>query len=296
MKKIGIIGGGPIGLYLAGKLEENNIDYILFEANDYLGGQINNLYPHKTIVDLPGIPAIIAKDYLLSLIDEINLNNVHLNEEIINIKEEKDSVILQSKKDEYKFDYVVIATGLGFYKPRTMGLESEDKASNILYSIKDFSFLKDKKVAIFGGGDSALDWAKEISAISNFVTLVHRRYEFRGNPETIKNCNNLTVKLSYVPYALNVKDDKAISIQIKKVEDDSLIEEIEVDYILVNFGSLPSFNDFNYLSTKRGLITKNLKVSDHIFACGDVIGDEEKIKRLAHGNNEANLIINYLKN
>ena len=87
MEKIGIIGAGPIGLYIASKLEELNKDYFLIEANETLGGQITNLYPNKTIVDIPGIDAIIAHEYIEQLISKIDLNKVILSTEIIDIKE-----------------------------------------------------------------------------------------------------------------------------------------------------------------------------------------------------------------
>ena len=51
--------------------------------------------------------------------------------------------------------------------------------NGIFYSIKDKNYFKNKKVCIFGGGDSALDWAIELSKFAE-VTLVHRRNEFRG--------------------------------------------------------------------------------------------------------------------
>ncbi|NLN80166.1 MAG: NAD(P)-binding protein, partial [Erysipelotrichia bacterium] len=41
MKRVIIIGGGPIGLYLAKKLEENNLSYLLLEASEILGGQLS---------------------------------------------------------------------------------------------------------------------------------------------------------------------------------------------------------------------------------------------------------------
>ena len=46
------------------------------------------------------------------------------------------------------------------------------------------NIFKDKTVSIFGGGDSALDWAVELSANSN-VNLIHRREEFRGAQSTL---------------------------------------------------------------------------------------------------------------
>ena len=51
--------------------------------------------------------------------------------------------------------------------------------NGIFYSVKDKNYFKNKKVCIFGGGDSALDWAIELSKFAE-VTLVHRRNEFRG--------------------------------------------------------------------------------------------------------------------
>lgn len=294
MEKIGIIGAGPIGLYIASKLEEINKEYFLIEANETLGGQITNLYPNKTIVDIPGIDAIIAHKYIEQLISKIDLNKVIFSTEIIDIKEDN-KVLVYSKDTQYEFDKLIICTGLGFYKPRPLGLEGEEGVQNILYSIKDFSFLKNKKVAIFGGGDSALDWAKEISAISDNVTLIHRRDEFRGNKDTIKDCYNLKVMLSYVPHELKFENNKATSILIKSVKN-AQIESLDVDYILVNFGSLPANNHFGFESNARGILSENLKLTNNIFVCGDALGNEGKIKRIAPGLEEANLIISYLKN
>ena len=294
MEKIGIIGAGPIGLYIASKLEELNKEYFLIEANETLGGQITNLYPNKTIVDIPGIDTIIAHEYIEQLISKIDLNKVILSTEIIDIKEDN-KVLVYSKDNQYQFDKLIICTGLGFYKPRPLGLEGEEGTQNILYSIKDFSFLKNKKVAIFGGGDSALDWAKEISAISDNVTLIHRRDEFRGNKDTIKDCYNLKVMLSYVPHELKLENNKATSILIKSVKN-AQIESLDVDYILVNFGSLPANNHFGFESNARGILSENLKLTNNVFVCGDALGNEGKIKRIAPGLEEANLIISYLKN
>ena len=62
--------------------------------------------------------------------------------------------------------------------------------------LKDKTIFKDKSVVIFGGGDSALDWAIELSNSSK-VTLIHRRDEFRGAPasvQRIKELNGLYIR------------------------------------------------------------------------------------------------------
>ena len=134
---------------------------------------------------------------------------------------------------------IAARTGIGEYRPRKLGLENEDKC-NVLYSLKDYAFLKNKKVVIFGGGDSALDWAKQLSEISD-VTLVHRRDEFRGNAETIKDCD-IKIYLSYVPESMTEN-----KIKIKSVKSDPAIE-LDYDYVLVNFGQVIAKTEFESLN------------------------------------------------
>ena len=139
---------------------------------------------------------------------------------------------LSTGKTAYFCKKLIIATGLGASVPRPLGVEHENECENIIYSVHSFDHLKNKRVAIFGGGDSALDWAKEISAISDDVHLIHRRLEFRGNPETIKDCKNLKVHLPYVPSSIEYKDGKATSVTIKKVDADEFITEVIFSRIL----------------------------------------------------------------
>lgn len=292
-KSLIIIGGGPIGLYLASKSE----DYLLFEATDCLGGQLIKLYPEKIIDDLDGFTQIKAKDYIKLLIEKINPNSIHLNEKIMSIKRGRLIKVITSK-GEYFADDVVITTGLGFPSPRPLGLEGEKDCSNILYSLQDFSFLKDKKIAIFGGGDSALDWAKHLSEISDNVSLIHRRTEFRGNSKTIEGITNLKLFLPYIPYSLNKVDNKCKQITIKKAsETENELITLNVDYILVNYGNIAEQTKFGFNKDETFINVKDdYSVAPHIYAAGDVVNYENKKRRIAPGNNEIDKILKELGN
>jgi len=292
-KSLIIIGGGPIGLYLASKCE----NYLLFEATDCLGGQLVKLYPEKIIDDLDGFEQIKAKDYIKLLIEKINPNSIHLNEKIMSIKRGK-LIKVTTSEGEYFADDVVITTGLGFPSPRPLGLEGEEDCLNILYSLQDFSFLKDKKVAIFGGGDSALDWAKHLSEISDNVSLIHRRTEFRGNPKTIEGINNLKLFLPYIPYSLNKTGDKCTQITIKKAsETENELITLNVDYILVNYGNIAEQTKFGFNKDETFINVKDdYSVAPHIYAAGDVVNYENKKRRIAPGNNEIDKILKELGN
>ena len=76
---------------------------------------------------------------------------------------------------------------MGSFEPRKFAPKECEKFENksLFYAVKDKTIFKDKTVSIFGGGDSALDWAIELSKTSK-VILVHRRDEFRGVQSSIQ--------------------------------------------------------------------------------------------------------------
>jgi len=294
MKKVIIIGAGPIGLYLAGRFESSGIDYLILEASDKMGGQLTSLYPEKEISDIPGISSLCARDYIRLLQAKVNPAKIKFGIEVINILSREDRVDIIAKHNTYQSDFAVIATGLGFYKPRTMGIAREEEFANIIYSLKSFDFLKGKRVAILGGGDSAIDWAKEISRLSDNVFLIHRRREFRGDISTISQAKSLRILTPYIPFELAISDNEIDGLIIKHVEDESLMR-LDVDYILVNYGNIPSPVAFDVPKENAGVICdENRCVRGRIYAIGDAIGVKGKIKRIASGLADADAVYDVL--
>ena len=261
----------------------------MLEGSETVGGQLTRLYPEKEIVDIPGIKSIIAKDYIAFLISQIDLNKVVLNTRVTNIKN-GDIIEIFSGKTAYFCKKLIICTGLGASVPRPLGLDKENECENIIYSIKNVDKFINKKVAIFGGGDSALDWAKAISKISNDVHLIHRRTEFRGDPETIKDCINLHLHLPFIPYSLKIENGKATNVTIKKADED-VFETIQVDYIFVNFGNVASISSFPFEMDGSFLkVDENNMIKQNIYAIGDGCQYKNKTRRIAPGLNEADRV------
>ena len=81
---------------------------------------------------------------------------------------------------------IIIAGGVGSFEPRKISLKECEKfeGKSVFYAVRNKDNFKNKNISIFGGGDSALDWALELSKFSK-ITLIHRRDEFRGAQHTL---------------------------------------------------------------------------------------------------------------
>ena len=94
---------------------------------------------------------------------------------------------------EFDVASIVIAGGVGSFEPRKFPVKECEKfeGKTLFYSVKDKTIFKDKTISIFGGGDSALDWAIELSNTSK-VNLIHRRDGFSGAESSVQKVKALS--------------------------------------------------------------------------------------------------------
>jgi thioredoxin reductase (NADPH) len=88
---------------------------------------------------------------------------------------------------------VVIAAGGGSFQPKRppiKGIEDYEDSS-VFYAVRKMEAFRDKRVMIVGGGDSALDWTVNLHPVARRITLVHRRDEFRGAPDSVNKMRAL---------------------------------------------------------------------------------------------------------
>jgi len=129
------------------------------------------------------------------LINQLKPFNIkfHLNERVDEVKNKEGQWHVKTNSGTtFSTPNVIIAGGVGSFEPRKFSSKEceQFEGKSIFYSIKDKNIFKNKIVSIFGGGDSALDWAVELSANSK-VNLIHRRDEFRGAQSTFNKVYEL---------------------------------------------------------------------------------------------------------
>jgi len=297
-----IIGAGPVGLFCVHQLGIIGLTCEVVDNLDKIGGQCIELYPDKPIYDIPAIPECTGEELTNNLLKQIKTfkTNFHLNERVEEIKQdEKKWLIKTNKGTQFETSSIIIAAGVGSFEPRKFLTKEIEKyeGKKILYSVKDKKIFKDKTVTIFGGGDSALDWAIELSNTSK-VILVHRRDDFRGMQASIDKVNQLKEEGKieiYTKYQLDSVegDDKIESINIK--HDDESIKEIKTDYVLGFFGLIMKLGPIaewglNLDKKTIPVNTENFETNKKgIFAIGDICSYPGKLKLILSGFHEGAL-------
>jgi thioredoxin reductase (NADPH) len=297
-----IIGAGPTGLFCAHQLGMIGLKCEIIDNLDKIGGQCIELYPDKPIYDIPAIPKCTGEKLTNNLINQIKPFNFkfHLSERVEEIrKENKKWFVKTSKYTEIIAPNIVIAGGVGSFEQRKFSAKVSEKleGKSILYSVKDKSIFKEKSVVIFGGGDSAIDWAIELSKSSN-VTIVHRRDEFRGTQSSVDKIQELKKNKQleiFTQYQLaSVKGvDKIESIEIK--HEDGEIKFLKADYVLGFFGLImqlgPIINwGLNIDKKTIPVNTENFETNQNgIFAIGDICSYPGKLKLILSGFHEGAL-------
>ena len=159
-----IIGAGPTGLFCAHQLGIIGLSCEIVDNLDKAGGQCIELYPDKPIYDIPAVPECTGEELTNNLINQLKPFNIkfHLNERVEEVKKENNVWLVKTNKGTaFSTPNVIIAGGVGSFEPRKFSPKEcekfEDKS--LFYSVKNKNIFKKKVVSIFGGGDSALDWA-----------------------------------------------------------------------------------------------------------------------------------------
>ena len=297
-----VMGAGPTGLFAVHQLGIIGLKAEIVDNLDKIGGQCIELYPDKPIYDIPAIPECTGEELTNNLIEQLKpfKPNIHLNERVEEVKKDKNFWIIKTNKGkEFQVYNIIIAGGVGSFEPRKFSAKGSEKfeGKELFYSVKNKVIFKNKTVCIFGGGDSALDWAIELSNTSK-VILVHRRDDFRGAQVSIDKVKQLEkegkIQL-FTKYQLNSVDGENKLEKISIKHDDGNLKDIKTDYVLGFFGLIMQLGPIaNWgLNIDKKTIpvnTENFETNEKgIFAIGDLCSYPGKLKLILSGFHEGAL-------
>jgi thioredoxin reductase (NADPH) len=299
-----IVGAGPCGLFQVFELGLLGIKAHLLDSLPKPGGQCAELYPEKPIYDIPAIPICGAQELVDRLMEQIKPfgAEMHFGHEVTGVAKRSDGRFDVTTATGLQFDAgaMVIAGGVGSFQPRRLGVEGADtfEGRQIFYRVQAAAQFHGKNLVLFGGGDSALDWALDLVDKTKSLTLVHRRSEFRAAPASVAKMQALVAagRMRFIEgtaQSLLTHADDLRGVQIK--DQAGAMHDVPADYLLAFFGLHPKLGpiaEWGMQLEKRALVVDTEKFQTNvpgIFAVGDINTYPGKKKLILSGFHEAAL-------
>ena len=237
-----IIGAGTAGLTAAlygARAGKKVLD--LEEKNT--GGQIIN---SPTIENYPGIRHISGFEFIQSLQEQAEAAGATIqNSRAQKIVDQGEGKVVMTKEKLYQSRAVIICTGV-VQKKLGLPKEKELTGCGVSYcAVCDGAFYRDKRVAVVGGGNTALEDALFLSNYCKRVYLIHRRDQFRGESWMV----NQLLQKENVEFILEstivcLQGNTSLeSLQIKNVKT-NIIDELTVNGLFIAIGQQPSNESF----------------------------------------------------
>ena len=307
-KDITIIGGGPAGLFALFYAGMRGISAQVVDALNEPGGQLAALYPEKFIFDVAGYTKVLAKDLVRALREQAAQfgEPVHLAQRVTGLEHRDGTFVLHTEKGDYPTKSIIVAAGIGAFSPRRLPQACAEPwyGKGVFDVVTDPAEFRGQRVVIIGGGDSAFDWATQLSGVATHVTLVHRSDRFRAHGATIaqfeadvKAGRAAMHTFSEIADVICRPDGERFThIAIKQVRTKD-ITEIEADVVLPMLGFVSDIGPIAEwgLSLEKDEIVVNQLMEtgrDGVWAAGDVTTYPGKLKLIACGFGEAATAVN----
>ncbi len=277
-----ILGSGPAGYTAAVYAARANLEPVIITGME-MGGQLT------TTTDVDNWPGDAEGVQGPELMQRMQAHAERFGTEIIfdhinEVNLEERPFTLRGDSNSYTCDALIIATGAS---AMYLGLESEEafKGKGVsACATCDGFFYKGQKVAVIGGGNTAVEEALYLSNIAAEVTLVHRRDALRSEKilqdkliDKAKN-GNVTIEWDSVLEEVLGDDSGVTGMRIRNIKDDSS-KDIDLQGVFIAIGHKPNTAIFEQLDTHNGYLCVKGGMEGNatacsiegVFAAGDVM-------------------------
>lgn len=303
MDDVIIIGGGPAGLFASFYSGLRGMKVRIIDIQDKLGGKMH-IYPEKIIWDIGGLAPKPCYEIIQDTVNQgLHFEpKVNLEERVIDIRKiaERHFEIETDKGHIYESKSVIIAIGGGIINPKQLDIKGAEryKLTNLHYVVQSLKHFKDKDVLISGAGNSALDWASDLSGYAKSVTLIYRKSDIKGYEAMRDLLDQLAVEKMPNTHIYQLIGDATQSrIQQVILENMETKEQIArtFDEVIISHGFDRENTLLEQSTTQVDMFSEysikgfgNTATSiDGLYACGDIIYHEAKAHLIASAFSDA---------
>lgn len=297
---IGIVGAGPAGLYAAVFAGFRGMAALVIDALPVAGGQVAALFAEKDIYDVAAIPRIRGRDLVDALMRQAaNFDTPFLlGTTLTTVEDVADGLELTTSDGlVVTCRALVIAGGLGHFRPRELPGGERFLGRGLSYHVEDPADYRGSSVVIFGGGDSAVDWALAVAPYARETHLVHRRRSFRAHAHSVEQLAPAGVRLHLERRLGKINGYDEIEAVDLITPDGRPAESIETDRVVGALGfrsDLGPILDWGMrIDAHRIVVDSTMATSrPRVFAVGDIATYPGKVRLLSVGFGEAATAIN----
>ncbi len=294
-----IVGAGPVGLFGAYYAGVRKLKTAVLDSLEEPGGQITAMYPEKAIFDVAGFPAIRGRELVDQLVAQAAPFDPDyvLGHQAMGLERGDGTfAITTSNGLRVESRAIVITGGIGTFSPRPLPAGQEFVGRGVVHFVPDPEIYKDLNVVVVGGGDSALDWALMLEPIAKSVTLVHRRAQFRAHPHSVDLVRASTVEILTDAQISGLSGDpELVEAQISV---DGSVKLLPCDKLVAALGftaNLGPLLEWGIEIVGRRHIkvdTKGATTVPGVYAAGDIVDYEGKVRLIATGFGEVATAVN----
>ena len=301
-----LIGGGPVGMFGMFYSGVRDMRAKIIDILPEPGGQLSALYPEKYIFDVMGFPKVLARDFVESCKEQALQfgGEMSMGQRVEQLRRRADGVMeLVTPRSVHLTRTVIITAGVGGFSPRKLEVPgiTELEGQSVLYFVTDKKRFAGKRVAIIGGGDSAVDWALNLQGTAKDITLVHRRDKFRAHEQTV---NALLASPARVLLWHEVKEAHGTNGKLDAItvfDNRSGAETcVPCDLLLLTLGfqaSLGPIKEWGLEIVGGSIVVNNYMETNlpGIYAAGDICTYPGKLKLIATGAGEVTTAVCHAK-
>ena len=276
MEQVVIIGGGPAGYTAALYAARANLSPVVLTGST-IGGQLSLT---SEIENFPGFPESLGG---MDLMDRMKQQAERFGaemryEEVTSVDFEPGSHRIRTDGDEYTAKAVVISTGSS---PRLLGVPGEERFFGRGVSTCatcDGAFYRDRKVAVVGGGDSAMEEGLFLTRFASHVWVIHRRHELRASrimqERALKHPKIAFEWGAVVDEVLGDETTGVTGVRVRELESDQ-VRELDAEGLFIAIGHTPNtglFRDQLEVDGQGYILTDRRQHTSvpGVFAGGDV--------------------------
>ncbi len=239
---IAIIGGGPAGLSTAIYTARAGLAPIVF-AGSPPGGQ---LMLTSEVENFPGYQKILGSELISTLRVQAKAFGTEIIDDNITSVDFSNELSFTTSKKTFTFQSIIIATGA---QALWLGLDSETRLRGKGVSACatcDGFFFRDKKVAVVGGGDTAMEEAQTLTKFAKKVIVLHRRDSFRASRIMQERVlNNPKIEVMWNTSVMEILgDQKVTGIKIEVKNSETNVQDLDVDGVFIAIGHKPDTEVF----------------------------------------------------